>query len=78
MEVVAMGDMVGVHTEEELKTLSPQQREQLKQQILDQLQTSPEIRKIINEDPQILTSDSRINEVLKRELRPFFDSLKKE
>jgi hypothetical protein len=39
-----MGNMVGVYTDAELEGLSPQEIEQLKQQILHQLQNSPEIR----------------------------------
>jgi hypothetical protein len=69
-----MGDMVGVHTEAELEALSPQEREQLKREILEQLQNSPEIRARINEEPQLLTRDERICEILRRNLR---DRLKK-
>ena len=76
-EIVAMGDTVGVHDEKELEGLSPQQRKELKQEVLRQLQTSPEIRAIINKDPKILTRDSRINKILRRKVPPNFNKLKK-
>lgn len=72
-----MGDKVGVHDDTELEGLSRQQRAQIKQQILRQLQTSPEIRAIIQKTPRLLTSDSRINKILKRKLAPTLRRLKR-
>jgi hypothetical protein len=72
----AMGDM-GVHDEDELNDLTEDQRQQLRQEMLRQLQTSPEIRAIINENPQMLTGDSRINEILKRETGRMLAAFKK-
>ena len=71
-----MGDM-GVHDEDELNDLTEDQRQQLRQEMLRQLQTSPEIRAIINENPQMLTGDSRINEILKRETGRMLAAFKK-
>jgi hypothetical protein len=71
-----MGDMVGVHDVEELKGLNDQDRELLKQHILQQLQTNPDIRAIIEKDPMILTRDEHINPILKRMARPLLDRLK--
>jgi hypothetical protein len=75
--MVAMGDMVGVYTEDELKGLSPQDRNLLKQKVLQQLQTSPAIWAIINKDPGILTRDPHIKPILQRGARPLLNRLKK-
>jgi hypothetical protein len=64
-----MGDMVGVFSEAELARLSPQEREQVKEEILKQLQNSPEIRTRISQQPKLLTRDDQIREILRRELR---------
>jgi hypothetical protein len=72
-----MGDLVGVFEEEELKGLSDGQREQLKQEVVRLLQTSPEIRAIINENPGLLAREPDINEILQKKARPFLDQLKK-
>jgi hypothetical protein len=69
VEVLAMGDRVGVFTEAEVEDLSEQDREQLKQQILQQLQNNPDIRARINEEPRLLTRDDKIREILRREVR---------
>jgi hypothetical protein len=72
-----MGDMVGVHTDDELEGLTAKQRKQLKQEILKQLHNSPQIRAVIDKQPEILTRDSRINKIVKRKVRPTLDRLKK-
>jgi hypothetical protein len=64
-----MGDQLGVFSDDEVQGLSPQEREQQKRRILQLLETNPDIRAIIEEDPRILTRNSRINAILKRELR---------
>lgn len=71
-----MGDAVGVHDDAELAGLNPQQRDQLKQEVLRQLATNQQIRDIINRDPTILTSDSAINEVLKAAVAPTLQRLR--
>jgi len=71
-----MGDAVGVHDERELAGLNPQQREQLKQEVLRQLANNPQVRDIINEEPTILTSDSRINDIVKQALAPTLQQLR--
>jgi hypothetical protein len=63
-----MGDQLGVFDNNEVGNLTPQQREQQKQRILELLQNNPEIRAIINQDPRILTRDRAINGILRREL----------
>jgi hypothetical protein len=60
-----MADQVGgVFDEAELQGLSEQDRDQLKQQVLQQLHNNLDIRARINEDPGLLTSDDRIREIL--------------
>jgi len=63
-----MGDRFGVYTEAELQGLSAEEREQLQQQILQQLQNSPEIRTRINEMPELLTRDRKIRDLLRRDV----------
>jgi hypothetical protein len=72
-----MGNTVGAYEEKELEGLSSEQREQLKQEVLRLLHTSPEIRAIIDQQPRMLTRNSDINKILKRELQPTLDKLKK-
>jgi hypothetical protein len=71
-----MGDAVGVHDEAELAGLTAQQRDQVKGEILRQLQTSSEIRAIIDKEPRLLTRNKDINDVLKRVLAPFLARLR--
>jgi argonaute-like protein implicated in RNA metabolism and viral defense len=72
-----MGSPVGLFTDEEIRSfgLSPEKIEQLKQEVLRQLNSNPEIRAIINKNPRLLTRDSEINAILRRETRPFLDRL---
>jgi hypothetical protein len=64
-----MGDQLGVFSDDEVQGLSDQEREQQKRRILQLLETNPDIRAIIAEDPRILTRNSHINAILRRELR---------
>jgi hypothetical protein len=64
-----MGDAIGVFDDDEVKHLTPQQKEEQKRRVLELLQNNAEIRAIINQDPKILTRDSKINEIIRRELR---------
>jgi hypothetical protein len=72
-----MGDMVGVHDEAELQYLTPKQRADLKKEVLRQLQTSPQIRAIINKKPRMLTSDPDINAILKKKVSPILKKYRK-
>jgi hypothetical protein len=67
---VAMGSAVGTFTDEEVENLSPENRDQLKQAALQELRNNPDIRRIIEEDPTILTTNPDINEILREKLNP--------
>ena len=74
-----MGSAVGLFTDEEIRSfgLSPEEIEQLKQEVLRQLHSNTEVRAIIDNRPQILTRDTEINTIMRRETRPFLDRLMK-
>jgi hypothetical protein len=71
-----MGDAVGVHSDAELAGLNAEQREQVKQEVLQQLQNNQDIRTLINNNPRPLTRTPEINAILKRELRATIDRLR--
>jgi len=71
-----MGDAVGVHSDAELAGLNAEQREQVKQEVLQQLQNNQDIRTLINNNPKPLTRTPEINAILKRELRATIDRLR--
>jgi len=65
-----MGSPVGVFSNEEVKELSARDIALLKAHVLNQIQTSTEIRRILSRDRTLLrklTRDPRINKVLRRE-----------
>ena len=72
-----MGDLVGVHDDRELKGLSKRARDEIKKQVLKQLQSNAKIRRIINRNPTILTSTNSIHKELRSKLRPMIKRLKK-
>jgi hypothetical protein len=66
-----MGSPVGVFSNEEVKELSKNDIALLKAHVLNQIQTSKEIRQILSRDRTLLrklTRDPRINKVLRREV----------
>jgi hypothetical protein len=71
-----MGDMVGVHTKNEIKVLTSKDRAKLKARVVRELLGSKEIRAIIKKDPRVLTKDPRVRAILKRKLGPTFARLK--
>jgi hypothetical protein len=74
-----MGNPVGVHTDKEVKNLTPDERALLKQHVLHVLQSSEEIHKIIGTNPKLLktlTKDPKIKAILRKKARPMFDHLK--
>jgi hypothetical protein len=64
-----MGDLIGVFEDDEVKHLTPQQKEEQKRRVLELLQNNKEIRDIIAKKPKLLTRDSDINAIIRRELR---------
>ena len=65
-----MGSPVGVFSNKEVKGLSAKDIALLKAHVMDQIQTSEEIREILNRDRTLLrklTRDPRINKILRRE-----------
>jgi hypothetical protein len=63
-----MGTGEGTYTEDELKHLTPDKREELKREARHQLLTSEEIRAIINNNPELLTKDPAINNIMRKNL----------
>ena len=64
-----MGSPVGVFANHEVKGLSKKDIALLKAHVLHQIQTSAEIRRILNRDRKLLrtlTRDPRINKILRR------------
>ena len=64
------GKPVGVFSNKEVKGLSKSDIALLKAHVMDQIQTSEEIREILNRDRTLLrklTRDPRINKILRRE-----------
>jgi hypothetical protein len=75
-----MGNPVGVNPEKDVKDLSKDDREMLKQHVMHQIQTSAEIHKIISADPKLLktlTKHRKINSILRRKAKPMLARLKK-
>ena len=60
-----MGFAVGVFDDSEMEGISEADKALLKQHVLQQIQTSPEILAIISENPKLLTENERIRNVLK-------------
>jgi hypothetical protein len=72
-----MGNGVGTFHHDEVKDLSPGDREELKRQTLQQLETSQEIRAIINSNPELLTKIPEINAILRKNLTPVWERMPK-
>jgi hypothetical protein len=76
-----VGDTLGVFTNSEVKELNPDERELLKHHIIQQLQTSEEVHKIIGANPkllQALTKHPKIRKILRAKARPLKDRLRQE
>ena len=75
-----MGSPVGVFSNKEVKRLSKKDIALLKAHVLHHIQTSPEIRRILDADRTLLrklTRDRRINKILRREAAPLKKRLEK-
>jgi hypothetical protein len=66
-----MGSPVGVFSNKEVKGLSKKDIALLKAHVLDHIQNSAEIRRILNADRKLLrrlTGDPRINRILRKQV----------
>jgi hypothetical protein len=72
-----MGSPVGTFSDDEVKDLSPADREKLKKLALRELAASRAIRSIIAKCPTLLTTDPSINKILRKKLAPKLAKLKK-
>jgi len=72
-----MGAAVGVLSKGQLKGLSKKDKAQLKEHVVHFIETSPEIRKIIDKNPKLVTKNPRIRAILRREAGPMLEQLKR-
>jgi hypothetical protein len=72
-----MGRLVGVFTDEEVQELSEKDKELLRTHIVQQMRTSAEIAKVLQENPKLLTGDPKIREILRKRAAPLQKRLKK-
>ena len=72
-----MGDEVGVYTDDEVTDLDDKEKALLKEHILNHIQTSVEIRRIVSADPTILTSNEYIRKILRTKTGALQRRLKK-
>jgi hypothetical protein len=73
--------MGSVFTEREIKDLKPKDRAALKRHAVQQLRTSREIHRIIMTDPNLfpglLERHPKVRKILRRNLRPTLNQLRK-
>lgn len=72
-----MGSTVGVFGDNEVEELTEQDKTMLKEHILHHIQTSPDIRRIISENPKLLTENEDIRNILRRKANKLRNRLKK-
>lgn len=60
-----MGSSVGVFNDHEVNDLTDADKRLLKEHILNHIQTSAEIRRIVEANPRILTENPEIREILR-------------
>lgn len=72
-----MGSPVGVFTEEEVKELTSNEKKLLKEHIVQHMQTSPEVGRILSGNPKILTGNKKIRTVLRRKANKLRNRLRK-
>ena len=70
-----MGDQVGVHEDQDVANLSPDDLALLKRAILLELVTDEDIRAIIEQDMKILTSTTAIKNIVKTKVEPLLKRL---
>jgi hypothetical protein len=72
-----MGSPVGVFTDEEVKELTINEKRLLKEYIIQYIVTSAEIRRVISDNPKLLTRNAKIRKVLRRKAGKLHRRLKK-
>jgi hypothetical protein len=76
-----MGNGVGVHSEDEVKNLTKEQRDQLKDEVIRHLRTSEEIHQILRSDPNIIEtltkSNTQLRDILKKGCSPTYSGFQK-
>jgi hypothetical protein len=73
----AMGFAVGVFTDAEVKELTVNEKKRLKEHVIHYIRTSAEIRRIISNNPRLLTKNPKIRKVLRKKARKQLMQLKK-
>jgi hypothetical protein len=71
-----MGSVVGVYTDKEVQGLSKEDIALLRRHVVHHIQTSAEIRRIIHDDPKIVTIHPDIRAILRREAGALHKRLK--
>jgi hypothetical protein len=61
-----MGSPVGVFTDAEVRKLTVKQKKTLREHVILYLQTSAEIRRIIRDNPKLLTKNAKIKKILRK------------
>jgi hypothetical protein len=75
-----MGSTIGVYKDKEVEDLTDADKSLLKEHILNHIQTSPEIRRIVSANPRLLrklTKNPQINKVLRQKTGSLQKRLKK-
>ena len=72
-----MGIAVGVFTNAEVKELTAREKKMLREHVIETIRTSAEIRRIISDNPRLLTRNPKIRNVLRTKTRKELTRLKK-
>jgi hypothetical protein len=64
-----MGSPVGVFTNAEVRELTVKQKKMLREHVVQLIQTSAEIRRIVRDNPKLLTKNAKIKKILRSKLR---------
>jgi hypothetical protein len=72
-----MGFAVGVFTDPEVKELTVHEKKMLRAHVIKYMRTSAEIRRIISDNPKLLTKNPKIRKILRRKARKQLMRLKK-
>lgn len=68
-----MGNPVGTFSEDDVKDLDDESRQLLRDAAIGEIQTNPQIREILMNDPEVLkslTTNGKINPILRQKLTP--------
>jgi hypothetical protein len=61
-----MGSPVGVFTDAEVRELTAKQKKMLREHVIQHIRTSAEIRRIISDNPKLLTKNAKIKKILRK------------